>query len=335
MCRKTPWPVFLVLLLALSAGAPAAEPRKDGGAGAVRESTLLSAFDSLAFRERERRLRGAEEKARAAVAKANAAYIKARGEESARDLARTDRNAAYHALDQASGRLARLRFIIEALKILRKGFGALLDREAGALLREEIGFHREPALEKRLVRIVERLKRHSILPNDTLRVRILNSDGVAITAAAPAATAAATAGAIYFVKGHLAEEPSGDELMFTAARAISHSDLGHPALAIASRLGLTFAEVRFPTKAGVREPKLRAALREVAREVARGRYAPARMREADLMGARMALAAGASPRGIRETFARARSRGFYPDAAERLRALEKALGLRLGEEKSP
>ncbi len=193
------------------------------------------------------------------------------------------------------------RFIPESIDRTRWAFalwfGEKIDQEAAL----DHGFHRDPALAWKLRRIIRRLKQVSLRPRMPVQFRILDTDDPEVIAETSSST-------IYFGKAYLNLPPSEDELMFVAAHEIAHVEMDHTFLKAANMTDLQLRDLLHSVKNRIATSILQLdvhALEDNARktrnEIERARYSRAREREADLWGARIALAAGASPEGIKGT----------------------------------
>jgi len=229
----------------------------------------------------------------------------------------------------------------------------------------EYGFIRDPVMEERLRAIIERIQASSDRTAMPVDVRIL---------AKPSGMgAAATATAIYFDQSYLDRSPSESELLFVAGHELAHIQLNHyNKFIVQEALERKLNSVRLDPVEGDRLTQVRDRIdqkfqtaqsltpreelhREVELKAQLAQFAREQELQADLLGAQMALAAGASPMGIKEglshdnIFARLKNTleerriwgsqarnqadkplekltADHPYSEERLEALESALG---------
>jgi len=227
------------------------------------------------------------------------------------------------------------------------------------------GFVRNPVIEQRLRAIIERAQASLDGTSVPVDVRILaNPSGM---------SAAATSSTIYFDQTYLDLSPSEAELLFVAGHELAHIQLNHyNKFIVREALEATLNSVRLDPVAGDRLTQVRDRIdqkyyagqsltpreelhREVELKAQLAQFAREQELQADLLGAQMALAAGASPIGIKEGLshdnflARLKSQleerrilgdgarneadkplekltADHPYSEERLKALESALG---------
>ncbi len=243
-------------------------------------------------------------------------------------------------------------FILDGIRRARWAFSLWLGEQIDQEQERTHGFHRDPARKRRLRRVIHRLKQTSLRPREPVQFRILDTDD-------PETIAEASSSTIYFGKAYLKLPPSEDELMFVTAHEIAHIELSHTFLKAANETGLQFRDFLHSFKNRIAtsilnldDPDAEENFRKTMNEIERGRYSRAREREADLWGARIALSAGASPKGIKETLDRFQAsrkrhrllRGriqpdnsldtwtlTHPTPSARLKYLERALGLKFWE----
>ncbi|MBI5316073.1 MAG: M48 family metalloprotease [Nitrospirae bacterium] len=232
------------------------------------------------------------------------------------------------------------------------------------------GFVRNPLIEQRLKAIVQRVQGSSDQASVPVDVRIL---------AKPSGMgAAATASTIYFDQSYLDRAPSEDELLFIAGHELAHIQLNHyNKLIVREALENKLNSVRLDPVEGDRLTDVRDRIyqkyqtgqpltpreelhREVELKAQLAQFAREQELQADLLGAQMALAAGASPIGIKEGlshdnfFTRLKNEleerrilgdsarneadnpiekltADHPYSEERLKALETALGYKFWE----
>jgi predicted Zn-dependent protease len=139
--------------------------------------------------------------------------------------------------------------------------------------------------------------------------------------------------------------------MFVLSHEIAHTELDHSAFGVAREIGLTVKDVLSTPEVDARDPRVRAAIRKVGRQIVNSPFLKANERDADVLGAQIAMDAGVSPAGIKTAMDRiaaihaARSTpagepgrrldgltASHPDPTERLRALEAVLGPRFWEQ---
>lgn len=184
--------------------------------------------------------------------------------------------------------------------------GERIDREEA----RRHGFFHDPVLVRRPERILMRLKRHSLRPGDPILFRILDTDD-------PEQIARASSSTIYFGKAYLELAPSDDELMFVAAHELAHVEMGHTFSKAADETSFKFRRLLHSIQVHVASSILQSdrsaqkdhfgwepTNRQRKEELKKKEDARSRERKADLWGARIALAAGAAPRGIKETLDR-------------------------------
>lgn len=324
--------------------------------GAIKETTLLGHIDLLDLHLRERRARTVEKKARAALEGAKAVRSKARRLEDKEAEGVADRAVAIarEALDRVRTDLGHLTLITFAFKKFRQAYGAKIGAIVDEMMEEKYGFYHNPALEKRLIALVARLKKFSLRPGESLRVRILNTSRVTTYAAASPTT-------IYFDKAYLDLKPSADELVFITSHELAHAELDHGVQGVPFITALTVKDAiagkvqrvldRFKgARSGTNQQRNREAIRKAGQKVAWGQYTQEQERQADLLGAKIALSSGASPQGIKSAFDRMGARvarrpsrlrppeqklraltSSHPTPASRLKNLERILGPRFWE----
>jgi|CXWL01.1.fsa_nt_gi hypothetical protein len=171
-------------------------------------------------------------------------------------------------------------------------------RRIDALWAKQYGYVQDPAVEARLKGILAHLQvrpRRNDLP---LAVRIIRG--------CPGRGAAASATTIYFEQCYLDKRPSDDELMFVAAHELAHAQLSHSnQYQIQEKVERKLSPVDLDQL--VPQDLRVAQATEIPDKVGQAwmsRFNKDQELEADLFGAQQALAAGASPLGIREAFAR-------------------------------
>jgi predicted Zn-dependent protease len=196
------------------------------------------------------------------------------------------------------------RFIPESIVSARWAFSLWLGEKIDVEEEKTHGFHNDPALKQKLHRIISRLKQVSLRPGDPVQFRILNTSDPEVIAEASSST-------IYFGKAYLNLPPSEDELMFVAAHEIAHVEMNHTFSKAANVTGVRIQELLHSIQNRIASSLLNLdaqapgeSFRKTQNKIDRGRYSQAREHEADLWGARIALAAGASPQGIKDTLDR-------------------------------
>lgn len=195
-------------------------------------------------------------------------------------------------------------FIPDGINRARWAFSLWLGEKIDQEEERTYGFHHDPALMRKLRQIITRLKQVSLRPQDPILFRILDTDDLEEIAEASSST-------IYFGKAYLNLPPSEDELMFVTAHEMAHIELNHSFLKAANETNLKFRSILHSIKNRIASsiflmngPDPGENERKIRNEIERGRYSQAREREADLWGAKFAVAAGASPAGIKETLDR-------------------------------
>lgn len=163
---------------------------------------------------------------------------------------------------------------------------------------KEYGYAEDPAMEARLRGVLAHLQVRSRRTDLPLTVRIVRGG--------PGMGAAASATTIYFEQCYLDKRPSDDELMFVAAHELAHAQLNHSNQyqiqeKVERKLSPVDLDQLVPQDARVAD--------ETKMPIVMGRAWMSKFNkdhelEADLLGAQQALAAGASPVGIREAFTR-------------------------------
>lgn len=350
--------IFLPLpALAADLGSLGHQAEKAGRAAisTIHENTLIGKFNPLSFAFKVQALKLAEKKARAALMQATAVLAKARrlGDREAEEIANAAVRIAKSALAQTRKNLTSAHAFANVMATFKKGLAARLSRALDEIAEKRYNFYTDPALERRLRGIVARLKRFSLKPEDRILIRILN------TADPDEEIAMASATTIYFGKAYLESGPSEDELAFIAAHEMSHAELDHMLLKLAYVTELRFKEFLLGKKEAVlpprmnpKDPRVKRAIKRVLKEITRGQYSKERELEADLLGAKVAIAAGAHPRGIRQTMDRIDGhlrrlnldrgrtaadqrlddlRSTHPLPSKRLKVLERHLGPRFWE----
>lgn len=330
--------VFTVFLVAASVVSRSAA---EHGTGPPTERVGPELPDPWQMWARERAAADAARRAQTALDRSVAAREKAQARDDAQaaGIAREAIGIAEAALRRARADLMRLQGMALVLTRLREVFARRISDAADAELEAAYGFVHHPAYEKRLASIVHRLKRVSLRPAEPVAVKILNP--------CPIYMAAATATTIYFDLAYLEREPSEDELMFVAAHELAHGELDHSVLYVANdRLQLRMQDMEGLERFNARDNRAFAAIRDGARAVAMGAYSREQELQADILGAHMALNAGARPQGIKTAMDRLASmaakgaataaknlsprrdplKAGHPAAQERLSWLEKALG---------
>ena len=172
------------------------------------------------------------------------------------------------------------------------------------------GFVRNPVIEQRLRAIVERAQASSGQASVPVDVRIL--------AKPSGMSAAATTSTIYFDQSYIDRAPSEDELVFVAGHELAHIQLNHyNKFIVREALEAKLNAVRLDPVAGDRLTEVRDRIdqksqagqsltpreelhREVELKAQLAQFAREQELQADLLGAQMALAAGAAPIGIKE-----------------------------------
>ncbi len=338
--------LFLIVffLVALSnSGAFCGEVQDAGKAAqeALKEVAPLGLPDTWDLLIRGRKAKAAAQQAEEALRKAVAAREKATQykDSEAEGIADKAIEIAKAALSRARDDLMRVQGLSFLAKRLRDAFGGQISAEADAELESRYGFLKDPALEKRLTSIIDRLKRVSLRPTDPLKVRILNTDRITTIAAASATT-------VYFDKAYLDRHPSDDELMFVTGHELAHSELDHSVqFVVKDKLQLKLEDLEGLDRFNARDPRAFAAIREAAHAVVMGEYSREQELQADLLGAQVALNGGGSAKGIKKTLDWLKQReqireahldpaqkklesitADHPTAQERLGWLEKALG---------
>ena len=164
---------------------------------------------------------------------------------------------------------------VSRLKLLATG-DDVCSRRFDELSGEEYGFLNDPVLHGRLETIVAHLQVRSNGTNAPVAVRILRE------CSGLGGGAFSTATTIYVDQCYLKQRPSDDELTFVFAHELAHVQLQH--------VNLAYLHVTSDT--AIRgEPSSTEAIADYTRD---------QELEADLLGAELALAAGASPVGIRD-----------------------------------
>jgi Zn-dependent protease with chaperone function len=181
---------------------------------------------------------------------------------------------------------------------------AEFDREWEA----EYGFVENAAWQQRLVRIIDRLHAASPDADPLVTIRIVNRPGED--------GASAGRSFIYFDKGLLDRNPSDDELLFVAAHELAHVQLRHVSRGVVEahwkgfeedwlRKSVEGSHPAYQDGSGHDNAGWRARMAQYIRD---------QEAQADLLGAQQTLAAGASPRGIKEAF----THMFFDDLKRRL-----------------
>lgn len=182
------------------------------------------------------------------------------------------------------------------------------------------GFENDPVPVERLAGLVDGLQVVSARPDAPFEVKILTK-GIGLGVVATATT-------IYFDKAYLDRKPSEAELQFVAGRELAHVQLGHFSEALLGMARDRREAGGESGRAGTVSPdgskKAWAMIRE-------RRWTQRQEEAADLLGALLALEAGASPKGAREAIMRGDadetpSAGFRAERLDRLKSLEAVLG---------
>jgi hypothetical protein len=171
-------------------------------------------------------------------------------------------------------------------------------RQIDDLWAKQYGYVQNPALDARLKGILAHLQVRSRRNDLPLAVRIIRG--------CPGGGAAASATTIYFEQCYLDKRPSDDELMFVAAHELAHAQLGHSNQyqiqeKVERKLSPVDLDQLVPQDLRVANAT---AIPDKVGEAWMSTFKKEHEEEADLLGAQMALASGASPLGIREAFAR-------------------------------
>lgn len=264
------------------------------------------------------------------------------------------RSIAEQAIEIAKTALRRVRDDIQRihglnliLKRLREVFGAQISAEADAELKKRYGFYHAPVQTRSLSVMVEKLKKVSLRPGEKLNVRILDTSHLTTIAGATSTT-------VYYDRAYLDMKPSDNELMFVTAHELAHAELDHVVLwVVNNKLQLKLQDLEGLDRFNAKDPRVFTAIREAALKVVMGEYSREQEIQADVLGAKLALGAGASPAGIKETMDRLerlerkrmsklnpperkldRLTADHPTPKERLSVLERVLGSRFWEKAS-
>ncbi|MGQ0812015.1 MAG: M48 family metalloprotease [Nitrospiraceae bacterium] len=182
------------------------------------------------------------------------------------------------------------------------------DSEFDKQWQAKYGFVEAPELQARLIRIIERL--HIAFPDadPPMTVRIVNRPNEA--------GASATRSFVYFDKAYLDRNPSDDELLFVAGHELAHVQLHHVSLGAVQAHWQGFEEDWLRKSAEGSHPAYQrpGEHRDAGWRTRMAQYIRDQEAQADLLGAQQALAAGASPRGIKDAF----TRMFFDDLKRRL-----------------
>ena len=170
------------------------------------------------------------------------------------------------------------------------------------------GFVEDAALQQRLARIIERLHAASPDVDPPVTIRIVNRPGED--------GASATRSFIYFDKEFLGRNPSDDELLFVAAHELAHVQLHHVSFGAVESNWKGFEEDWFRKSVEGSHPAYQNGSEhdDAGWRTRMAQYVKDQEAQADLVGAQQALAAGASPRGIKDTFTHL----FFDDLKRRL-----------------
>lgn len=163
---------------------------------------------------------------------------------------------------------------------------------------KQYGYAQDPAMEARLNGILTHLQMRSRRNDLPVTVRIIRG--------CTGMGAAASATTIYFEQCYLDKRPSDDELMFVAAHELAHTQLGHSDQyqiqeKVERKLSPVNLDQLVPQDVRVANE---ANMAMVVGQAWTSQFNKEHEQEADLLGAQMALAAGASPLGIHEAFER-------------------------------
>ncbi|MBT3352989.1 MAG: M48 family metalloprotease [Nitrospinaceae bacterium] len=313
----------------------------------IRRNTLIGKLNPLSLAKEVSELKSNEKKIRQDLIDARIALAKAR-----RDRSRTFERAALRKIAAAEAALKAMfskksaaRLVSESMKNLRKGFSGILGHFMKETQETKYGFYRNPLLEKQISGMLALLRKNSLRPGNQIAFKILNTKKLTHIAATDGET-------IYIDKAYLDMKPSQDELMFVLSHEMGHADLDHLLLKLSHYAGLSFEEAYFPARISAKDPRVKKAIERTLHDIEVGQYSQDREREADLLGARTALAAGISPRGIKEFIDRMVKlhgpsmkkggrdltrekqsilKSSHPQPLGRLRDLERALGRRFWE----
>ncbi len=171
-------------------------------------------------------------------------------------------------------------------------------RQLDELLGRTPGYKDDPAVEAHLKGMLTHLQARSSQNDVPLAVRIVRG--------CSGMNAFATSTTVYFEQCYLEKKPSDGELMFVAAHELAHAQLSHSnQYHIQEKVERKLS----PVDLGQLVPKdIRVAnetnIPTVVGQAWTSQFNKEQEQEADLLGAQTALAAGASPLGIHETFVR-------------------------------
>lgn len=182
------------------------------------------------------------------------------------------------------------------------------------------GFENHPVLVERLTGLVDGLQVVSARADAPFEVKILTK-GIGLGAFATATT-------IYFDRAYLDGKPSDAELQFVAGREIAHVQLGHFSEALLGMMRDRREAGGEPGRAGTAAPE--GSKKAWAMMRAR-RWTQRQQEAADLLGALLALEAGASPKGAYEAIMRPEvdemaAAGLRAARLARFNSLEAVLG---------
>ncbi|NQT86416.1 M48 family metalloprotease [bacterium] len=190
--------------------------------------------------------------------------------------------------------------------------------EVDAQISRSHGFVRDPAVEERLQRLVDKVRNLSPYPDEAVKVKIVDHPRNPADASGHDRGVQASVDTIYFGREYLAHGPSDDEILFVAGHELAHVQRDHLRATIVMYRKDRGAEGIRELVQWSREPLIDAKrttlteeqqkwIRTNAREARLQPYNQAQELEADRLGASMALAAGAKPSGMRDTFTYIRS----------------------------
>ena len=302
-------------------------------------------------KEREAKAQSALDQARHALASAEGS-----GDAEAAQIARQAVKIAEGALSKAQAQsqqtIYRIKLTQRALDNLppEDAVDRLADRVLswyGEKISEQVDneFVRDPGFVadheqvKRLVGLVERLQKLSSRPDDRLPIKILKGNQVEMMAGATRTT-------IYVEKAYLDLNPSDDELMFVLGHELTHAQRDHIAKHVLKQKGESALNRLQNIDAS--DPEVKEIINQAALAARMSDYSKAQEKEADLVGAQLAIGAGASTNGIRDALDRmqrwyAAGTAMYdeprrklelltadhPTPPQRRQYLEEALGIKL------
>ncbi|MDO8349208.1 MAG: M48 family metalloprotease [Planctomycetota bacterium] len=166
-------------------------------------------------------------------------------------------------------------------------FGLQYDEQ----IEKERGFVADKEQEDRLNAILLRLKQRSVRPDQPLEVKILAGSEISVVALA-------TQTCVYVEKSYLDLKPTDDELLFVIGHELAHSQLGHGARKVVTHLEQRLLESIQGAEAG--DARVDAAIHAAAINARMSGPVQELEQEADLVGAQIAIAAGADVRGLRD-----------------------------------